>query len=71
MALLEVEHLDVTYATKHRSPLSSDRISPNTATESALAVTSAAALNATRFIVLVHERFGVLPNPAARMRRNG
>src|SRR5215813_10966725 len=38
---------------KHFSPLSSGRTSPNAAIPSAPAVTSVAALNATRFIVLV------------------
>src|SRR5215467_7106353 len=40
---------------KHRSPLSSLRTSANAANPSAPAVTSVAALNATRFIVLVPE----------------
>src|SRR5690242_14868297 len=40
---------------KHRSPLSSERTSANAATAKAPAVTSVAARNATRFIVLVPE----------------
>src|ERR1051325_6391745 len=55
---------------KHFSPLSSGRTSPNAAIPSAPAVTSVAALNATRFIVLVPDTLRHPAEPRANHESN-